>query len=85
VTAPGTGPQLGPEDVAPELHADQERPGSPPVDVDPGTVPAPGTSEEAAPVRGLHVPDIDEDGPIAPGRYRTEGPGADAVESATDS
>jgi hypothetical protein len=31
------------------------------------------------------VPDIDEDGPIAPGRYRTEGPGADAVESATDS
>jgi hypothetical protein len=47
--------------------------------------PARGTSEEFEPVRGLHVPDVDEDGAIAPGRYRTEGPGAEAVERATDS
>jgi hypothetical protein len=88
VTANRTGPadpRVGPEDAAPGLHADEAREGSPPADVDPGVVPFPGTSEEAEPVRGLHVPDIDEDGPIAPGRYRTEGPGTEAVERATDS
>jgi hypothetical protein len=88
VTAHGTepaDPRVGPEDAAPELHADETRAGSPPAEVDPGVVPTHGTSEEAEPVRGLHVPDIDEDGPIAPGRYRTEGPGAEAVERATDS
>jgi hypothetical protein len=77
--------RTGPEDVAPHLHADADRPGTPPADVDPGAaVPAPGTSEELEPVRGLHVPDLDEDGRIAPGRYRTEGPGTEAVQSATD-
>jgi hypothetical protein len=73
----------GPDDVAPGLHADETRAGSPPADVDPGTVPVLGTSEEAEPVQGLHVPEIDEDGPIAPGRYRTDGAGGDAVEQAT--
>jgi hypothetical protein len=74
----------GPEDAAPDLHADESRPGSPPADVDPGVIPAQGTSEELEPVQGVHVPEIDEDGPIAPGRYRTEGAGGDAVERATD-
>jgi hypothetical protein len=75
VTSHGTDPadsRVGPEDVVPHLHADETRAGSPPADVDPGAVSAPGTSEEAEPVRGLHVPDLDEDGPIAPGRYRAE-------------
>jgi hypothetical protein len=88
VTAHGTeptDPRVGPEDAAPGLRADETRPGSPPPEVDPGVEPTPGTSEEFEPVRGLHVPDVDEDGPIAPGRYRTEGPGAEAVERATDS
>jgi hypothetical protein len=78
-------PRVGPEDAAPHLGADEARAGSSPPEADPGTVPAPGTSEEAEPVRGLHVPDIDEDGPTAPGRYRAEGHGAEAVERATDS
>ena len=78
MTANRTGPadpRVGPEDAAPGLHADEAREGSPPADVDPGVVPFPGTSEEAEPVRGLHVPDIDEDGPIAPGRSRGGPPG----------
>jgi hypothetical protein len=44
----------------------------------------PGTSEQLEPVQGLHVPEIDEDAPITPGRHRVEGPGTAAVRRATD-
>jgi hypothetical protein len=76
--------RAGPEDVAPGLHADEERPGSPPAEVDPGVEAMPGTSEEFEPVQGLHVPEVGEHGVVAPGRYRTDGPGAEAAEQATD-
>jgi hypothetical protein len=52
--------------------------------VDPGTEPMPGTSEQLDPVQGLHVPELDENAPITPGRHRAEGPGPDAVRRATD-
>jgi hypothetical protein len=87
VTAHGTeptDPRIGPEDIAPQRGAAEARAGSSPPEADPGTAPAPGTSEEAEPVRGLHVPDLDEDAPIAPGRYRTDGTGAEAVERTTE-
>jgi hypothetical protein len=76
--------RTGPDEVVPDLHADAPRPGTPPADADPGSEPMSGTSEQLDPVQGLHVPEIDEDAPIAPGRHRADGPGPDAVRRATD-
>jgi hypothetical protein len=69
----------GPEDTAPDLHADEPRRGSAPAGAElPGSGDtAQATSEELAAGADPHVPEIDETGDIAPGRYRTEGaPGA---------
>jgi hypothetical protein len=52
----------GPEDAAPFVQGDEERPGSMPPDADPGAEPTPGTSEALDPVEGLHRPEIDERG-----------------------
>jgi hypothetical protein len=82
-TDPRAAERTGPDDAAPDLHADAPRPGGTPPGADPGAEPMAATSEDLEPVQGLHDPDVDETAPIAGGRHRAAGPGADAVGRAT--